>query len=124
MAFSAEIIESYNKLSAKERIAAKDTTKANKLDKVTTENGKVIIKPVNYVVLSIHNDKAKPQDYLNYVIFDESGEKYVTGSSSFWQAFKAIWDEMVDEDEPYEIEVYRVDSKNYAGKQFLTCSIR
>ena len=39
------------------------------------------------------------------------------------QAVKEIFEEMQNENEAYEIEVYKVDSKNYKGKQFLTCSI-
>nr|DAV56661.1 MAG TPA: hypothetical protein [Caudoviricetes sp.] len=36
--------------------------------------------------------------------------------------------EIVDEmsaagETDYELEVYRMDSKNYKGKQFITCSI-
>ena len=39
------------------------------------------------------------------------------------EQFKAIVDEMGDTDEEYEVEVYRLPSKNYKGKEFLTCSI-
>ena len=61
---------------------------------------------------------------MKYVIVTKDGTKYVTGSNSFITAFEDIEDEMADagEDE-YEIEVYRMESKNYKGKQFITCSI-
>ena len=122
MAFSVKIKEASKDLTAKERIAIKDTTNAVKLDKATTE-GNVTIDPAYFAVLSVHNDKATPPDYNNYVLVDSDGTKYVTGSQSFWNAFMDIYTEMEGEDEVYSIEVYRAPSKNYAGKDFLTCTI-
>lgn len=127
--FSSKIKESTRDLSAKERIALKDTTNANKIDSAldkAAENGeRLIITPVNWAILEIHNEKSKDRkDYENYVIVDETGEKYVTGSPSFWKAFKDIWDEMRSEsDEAFQIEIYKQPSKNYSGKDFITCSI-
>ena len=64
------------------------------------------------------------KDYYNYVIIDKDGTKYVTGSPSFWSSFKEIWDEMREEsDEEFSISIYKVPSKNYNGKDFITCSI-
>lgn len=125
--YTASILESSKELTARERIAAKDTTNANKIDTAIddAEFGKLVITPVAYVILSIHNEKSKDRkDYENYLIFDESGAKYITGSPSFWNSFKAIWDEMAEaNEEGYSIECYKVPSKNYSGKEFLTCSI-
>lgn len=122
--YSAQIIESTHELSARERILLKDTTNATKLDDAVdnSESGRVIIKPADYAVIAIHNEKSKDRkEYNNYVIIDESGEKFVTGSPSFWSNFKEIWDEMNGEE--FEIEVYKKPSKNYSGKDFITCSI-
>ena len=48
----------------------------------------------------------------------------MTGSKSFMTSLEGIVDEMADAGETdFEIEVYRKDSKNYTGKQFLTCTI-
>ena len=121
--YKVEIIESSKELSAKERISLKDTTNAIKLDEALAE-GDVIITPVDYAILAIHNEKAEDKDYENYIIVDKSGTKYVTGSSSFWNSFIEIYEEMKDEDEEYSILAYRVESKNYKGKYFLTCSIQ
>ena len=117
-------IESVNKeLTAKERIQFKDTTSALKLDEVT-QQGAVVIKPSIYGVLNVHNEKSDNVEYKNYIIIDEeSGEKYVTGSTSFWISFMLIANEMKGENEPWSIKVYRVPSKNYKGKDFITCSI-
>ena len=121
--YSVSIIETSKQLTAKERIALKDTTAAIKLDEATKE-APVIINPGFYGVLGIHNVKADPQDYENYVIVDaETGDKYITGSESFWNSFLEIAAEMQGEDEAWSIKVYRLPSKNYAGRDFLTCSI-
>ena len=120
--YSVEIKETSKQLSAKERIAIKDTSNALKLDIECEENG-VVVTPVAFAILSIHNEKSDNKDYENYVITDKDGTNYVTGSESFWNAFISIWDEMQNEEEEWGIKVYKLDSKNYKGKKFLTCSI-
>ena len=57
------------------------------------------------------------------IIIDENNDKYVTGSASFWNSFCDIWSDMAGEDEEWMLECYRLPSKNYKGKDFLTCSI-
>ena len=127
--FETKIIETTHDLTARERILMKDTTNARKIDEVVDElrdNGEIlVITPVDYVVLQIHNEKSKDRkDYNNYLIIADDGAKYVTGSPSFWNSFKEIWDEMkAESDEPFQIEIYKVPSKNYNGKDFITCSI-
>lgn len=120
--YKVEIKESSKELSARERISLKDTTNAIRLDEALGE-GDVTITPVGYAILGIHNEKADDKDYENYIILDKSGTKYVTGSSSFWSSFIEIYEEMQAENEEYSILAYRVESKNYKGKYFLTCSI-
>ena len=120
--YSVEITETSRELSAKQRIALKDTSDAIKLDIACDENA-VIIEPADYAILAIHNEKSDNVDYVNYVIIDKNGDKYVTGSASFWNAFTDIYLEMKGEDEDWSIKVYKLDSKNYKGKKFLTCSI-
>lgn len=121
--FSVKIKETSKELSAREKIRIKDTGNAIKLDEATA-GAPVVIAVDMYAVLEIHNEKSDNKDYLNYVIVDKGGNKFVTGSESFWTSFKDIVDEMMDAgEEDFEIEVYRKDSKNYKGKQFITCSI-
>lgn len=120
--YSVEIKESSRDLSAKERIMLKDTSDAVKLDLACDEEV-LIITPASYAVLNIHNEKSDNKDYENYILQDENGEKYVTGSPSFWSSFMDIYNEMKKETEKWSIKVYKLDSKNYKGKQFLTCSI-
>lgn len=122
MAYSASIKEASRDLTAKERIMLKDTTSAVKLDQATQAED-IHISVDSYAVLNIHNDKATPTDYENYIILDRNGTKYVTGSQSFWNAFMDIFNEMKDESEEWSIRVYRHPSKNYSGKDFITCAI-
>lgn len=120
--YSVAIAETNKELSAKERIKLKDTSDAVKLDEATKDES-VIITPVAFAVLDIHNEKSDNKDYKNYIIEDANGTKYVTGSESFWTSFVDIYNEMADETEPWQIKAYRLPSKNYKGKEFLTCSI-
>lgn len=111
-------------LTARERVLLKDTSNAVKLDEVVTEDGTpFVLSPAAYAVLAVHNEKAKSddKDYEQYLILDSDGNKYVTGSQSFWNSFADIWSDM--EGEPFEVSIYKKPSKNYTGKCFLTCSI-
>ena len=96
---------------------------AKKFDLEIQGTDKLTITPDFYVILSVHNEKSDNKDYEQYEIVDIYGQKYVTGSTSFWNAFLDIYEELKDEEEPYSIDVYKIESKNYKGKTFLTCSI-
>ena len=122
--YKVNIKESNKELSARERIKIKDTTNAIKLDGVEPDE-KLVFSPDYYAILEIENDKADTKDkkYNQFIVVDKSGTKYVTGSKSFWDSFINIYNEMKDESEPYEIEVYKMPTKNYTGKYFITCSI-
>jgi hypothetical protein len=121
--FAVTITEASKEFTARERIMVKDTTNAIKFDEVVTTDSSFVLTPVAYAVLSVHNEKSKDnKDYKQYIVIADDGNKYITGSSSFWNSFISIWEEMGDE-EKFSIEVYKKDSKNYKGKQFLTCSI-
>lgn len=120
--YEVQIKETNAELTAKQRIAIKDTTDAVKLDHATSEEA-VIIYPAAWAVLSVHNEKSDDKEYETYVIIDKEGVKYTTGSASFWSSFRGIYDEMKNEEEEWGIKVYRMESKNYKGKTFITCSI-
>lgn len=121
--YSVEIVESSMELNARARIILKDTSDANKLDVVIAEGQEIVFAPADYAILAIHNEKADDADYKNYLIIDKDGNKYVTGSTSFWNSFKNIYDEMKADGEDYEIKIYKLPSKNYNGKSFITCSL-
>lgn len=121
--YSVKVVECTKDLTAKERVKIKDTTNAIKLDEAT-QSGAIVIAYDYHAVLAIHNEKLDDPDYRQYVVVDTAGNKYVTGSESFFTAMTEIVDEMSAAGETdYELEVYRMDSKNYKGKQFITCSI-
>ena len=123
--YSVAIKETSKELTAKEKIKLKDLSNSQNLDALTQEEGKVIIDVDYYVILSIHNAKSLERpDYENIVIVDKDGNKYNTGSGSFIAALTDILDELADAGETEcQIEVYRKESKNYKGKEFITCSI-
>lgn len=123
--YISTITECSRELSAKERIKIKDLTNAISIDTVVTDEDTLVITPDFFAVLDVHNERSKDKDYKKYVVFDIGGNKYTTGSDSFFTAFKGIYDEMKESapGEEYSIEIYRKPSKNYAGKSFLTCSI-
>lgn len=121
--YSVKVVECTKDLTAKERVKIKDTTNAIKLDDAT-QGGAIVIAYAYHAVLAIHNEKLDDPDYRQYIVVDTAGNKYVTGSESFFTAMTEIVDEMSAAGETdYELEVYRMDSKNYKGKQFITCSI-
>lgn len=125
--YSVKIIESSKELTAREKISAKDFSNAMALDtELIDANSNVVITPAAYLILGVHNEHSKnDKDYKKYLIIDTNGNKYVTGSESFFTAFLDIFTAMAEDapGEEYSIEVYKKPSKNYQGKHFLTCSI-
>lgn len=123
--YEVTIKETSKELTAKEKIKLKDLSNSINLDALTQEQGKAIIHVDYYVMLAIHNEKSKERpDYENIVVVDVDGNKYNTGSVSFITSLMDILDELEDAGETDKtIEVYRKESKNYKGKDFITCSV-
>lgn len=122
--YSVKIEEASKELTKKERVMLKDTGDALKLDDVIQDEP-IIINTDFWVKLHIHNEKSDNVDYPVYLIVDKNGTKYVTGSEAFWTTFSDIWDEMTEDgdEEEWQLKCYKLDSKNFKGKQFLTCSV-
>lgn len=121
--YSVKITASSIELSAKEKIMAKDTSDAISIDEATHESPLEIAFSY-YVVLDIHNEKSDNKDYQKIVVFDKNGQKFVTGSKSFLEALTNIVNDMNEAGESdFGIKCIRKDSKNYKGKQFITCSV-
>ncbi len=120
--YATRIIEASKELSKKEAVMLKDTSDCLKLDEVL-KDGAITFKPEYYAVVGIHNEKSDNKDYQVYVVVDETGNKYATSSESFFTSFKDIYSDMCDSDEEWALKVYKLDSKNYTGRQFITCSI-
>lgn len=121
--YRTEIIDSSRPFSAKERIAMKNTSDCVRLDEATKDNTTVVINPDFFAVIKVTNDNSEDKEYLNYILADKNGTKYVTGSQTFWNTFMDIYNEMKDESEEWGIKVFRLDSRKYPGKQFITCAI-
>lgn len=125
--YKAKVCESSRELTAKEKIMLKDTSNAFSLDELTQEaqfnNEKLILNIDYYVTIDVHNDKADDKDYQQFILVDKEGKKYYTGSTSFINNFIDIFEELTEAGEEVTIEIYRKESKNYKGKEFITCSV-
>ena len=126
--YSATILDASRELTAREKVMFKDTQNAISMndfaEQAKAENAKAIIENIkDYVHITVHNDKSDDKDYDNYIIVDGNGDKYVTGSQAFWNSFMNIYEEMKNEPEPWSIQLNLIPSKNFKGKNVLTCSL-
>lgn len=125
--YKAKVREASRDLTPKEKIMLKDTSNAISLDEMTQEaqfnNEKVVLNIDYYVTIDVHNDKADDKDYQQFILVDKDGKKYYTGSTSFINNFIDIFEELTEAGEEVTIEIYRKESKNYKGKEFITCSV-
>lgn len=129
--YSATVIEASRELTPREKVKYKDTSDCVKLDEALSgEQGNyLVITPIMFVIVEVNNEKSEQKTYSQYIIEDEDGTKYITGSDSFFDTFSDIWSDMTDEDgnsidgEPWQLKIFKKDSKNYKGKQFITCSL-
>lgn len=125
--YSATIEESSRELTPKERVMFKDLGNAVNLNDYAKESivagVKAIIAVKDWAIIAVHNEASEDVDYKNYLLVDENGNKYYTGSISFWNKFMDIYSEMKEVNEDWSIELNLVPSKKYAGKEALTCSL-
>lgn len=121
--YEVKVKECSKNLTGKERVAIKDISNALKLDTIVTPDSRVEIVPDFTALLDVHNENAENKDYEIFVIVAKDGNKYITSSKSFISSFKGIEEEMQDESDEWGIEVYKIESKNFKGRYFLTCSI-
>jgi len=116
------IKEKSRELTAKEKLIVDDYSNVIKLND-ECDKAPVTIAPSYYVITTIQEDGKEPFDQI--MILDKSNKKYVTGSTAFINSFLKIFNAMTEADplEDYQISVFKKDSKNYAGRKFLTCSL-
>lgn len=120
--YEVKIRETSFELTNRERIRIKDLQNAHKLDELVTPESSFSFEFGGYAILDVHNDNSKDNtDYTSYLVFDRDGNKYYTGSKTFWNSMWGIISEMDEED--FSVEVTKHESKNYKGKFFLTASI-
>lgn len=122
--YTCKIVESNGEFDAYERVMCKDTADAIPLDEATAQEP-VVIEYAKHVILAIHNEKSDDKDYEKCVVIDTAGRKYVCGSATFRRELETIVEELGDVgiDTGFCIKVYRRASKNYKGKDFITCSL-
>ena len=113
------ITETSMQLTAREKLMMEDTTDATKLNDVEDT---LIITPKAYAMLHVEDDQGENDPYDKFIVIDADGKKYTTGSKAFHDNFMKIWNVMAEEDEPYQIKIYKVKSNKRDGS-FLTCSI-
>lgn len=128
--YKSEITFASKELTKREKVMLSDVSSATKFDEVLKGVDETFdIEPVAYAVVSIENDKAKGEkQYEVITILDAAGNKFVTGSQSFREAFIGIWEQMTDngviaEGDEFSIRVYKRPSKNYSGKAFISCAL-
>lgn len=122
--YKSEIVStSLENMTKVELVAFKDVTDCILLEKYLEEHGDettMVVK--DYVELAVENDRSENKNYNVFIIIDENGTKYRTGSESFKRAFLDIYTDLKDET-GWAIKIYGKPSKNYNGKNFLTCSV-
>lgn len=123
--YSVKIISASKELTPKEKIRIKDFTNAGQLDDIIQGDMHFMLDYDYHVVMEVHNEKTKNQnkDYRKVVIVDRAGKAYVTGSESFLTSMEDIVAEMSETGEDFALECYKVYSKNFQGKQFITCTV-
>lgn len=124
--YRIEIKESSRELTAKERIMIKQLTGAVRIDEATQDN-ELVINPVAYAILAVHNERSKgDKDYETMAVINNDGTIYLTGSQSFRSSIIQFWDdylELLESGENASVKVFRMPSKNYKGKEFITAAI-
>lgn len=119
--YKVSITETSAELTAREKLMMEDTTDASKLNDLQ-EGEELTITPKAYAILHGEDDEGKNDPYDKIIITDEEGQKYTTGSKAFRDNFLKIWNTMAEENEPYQIKIYKVKSNKREGS-FITCSI-
>lgn len=122
--YSVTISEASTEFKGKALLKVTDMMASASLNEVVKPDQALILHVTDYAVVDIHNDSAKgDKDYKQYILIDDNGDTYRTGSAAFYRSFKEIWDAMVDSDEQWELKVYKVPSKNYKGKDVILCTV-
>lgn len=121
--YTIKIVNASANLTARDRINLKDTNNAVSLDELTKAEDKPVLHITQWAELNVSNDE-NGKEYNKYVLAAADGTKYTTGSANFWKSFLSIASELAEEGEDeVDIVIYRLPSKNFPGKEFITCSL-
>lgn len=119
--YKVSIAHSTRELTNREIVKFKEISDCKPLDELTQEKENVIIDVKDLILLAVHNEHSENKDYNVCLIVDKDGEKYTTSSTSFIDKAFDIYDDLEGED--VTLKVIRKDSKNFKGKQFITCAL-
>jgi len=125
--YTADVTSCLKDLTARQRIAVKDFSSADKLNEmITAENPKIVIDVDNIIEVTVHNEQSKGNsDYKVYVIVATDGKKFRTGSETAYISAMEIYKELEAADElsgGFTLEFYKVKSNNFDG-DFIKCNL-
>lgn len=125
--YTANVTTSLKDLTARQRIAVKDFSAAEKLnDVITTDNPHFTIDVDNIIKVSVHNEQSKGNtDYDVIIIIDKNGNKYRTGSETAYTSALEIYRELEAANEldgGIVLDFYKVKSNNFDG-DFIKCNL-
>lgn len=125
--YEANVTSSLKELTARQRIAVKDFSSADKLNElITAETPKLVIDVDNIIEVTVHNEQSKGNsDYKVYVIIDTNGNKFRTGSETAFTSAMEIYRELEAANElesGFTLEFYKVKSNNFDG-DFIKCNL-
>lgn len=118
--FSVDIIEATRELTKREKVYIKVLDSLKRVDE-ELENGDFEMEVTGYVHVLVHNENSPEKEYEKIIIMDDTGFSYITGSKTFIERLKDIWEDM--EGEPFNVKVFQRDSKKYSGNKYITCNI-
>lgn len=123
--YKAEITETFKELGARDKVKLKTSNDFQSLDTVIDDAGnEIVLEFENVVALHVLNDNSESKEYTKYIIIDAKGNKYSTGSESFYSSLMMIAEEMKEiGEETFEVRIFKRPSKNYAGRGFITCEL-
>lgn len=119
--YKVTIVDSTRELTKREQVKYKELADAIPLDELSQEIENPIIKVKDLIILDIHNEASENKDYSVCVIVDKDDKIYTTSSTSFIEKAFDIYNDLDGED--VDLKIIRKDSKNFKGKQFITCTL-
>lgn len=125
--YTADVTSSLKELTARQRIAVKDFSSAEKLnDIITSDNPHFVIDVDNIIKVSVHNEQSKGNsDYDVVIIIAKDGTKYRTGSETAYTSALDIYRELEAANEldvGFMLDFYKVKSNNFDG-DFIKCNL-
>lgn len=122
--YNVKLVYASRELTAKEKIYCLDTSEAIGLNEVVQDGGLEII-PSWWYRLDVHNEHSNlSADYSQFVIVDDAGTRYRTGSSVLEDSFLELMELCEENQIPMEERQVQIKcGKTKGGNPFLTVSL-